>query len=60
MQDKNIEVENLQKEVNDLQNLVVFLLKNFLGDNIRSQLEETEKKSFDRILVKKWRYRNKL
>jgi hypothetical protein len=60
MQDKNIEVENLQKEVNDLQNLVVFLLNNFLGDNIRSQLEETEKKSFDRILVKKWRYRNKL
>jgi hypothetical protein len=54
--DYSSKITELEKEVNDLRNLLFFLLKKQSAPfGIRSELEDNEKTSFDRLLVKKWK-----
>ena len=47
---------SIEKQVEDLQNLVLFLLKKISdGEPVSSELSEEERKSFHRILVKNFK-----
>ena len=49
-------IKELSNEINDLNVLVMFLLKNnYSNYSIREALDNKEKLSFDRILIKNWK-----
>jgi hypothetical protein len=49
-------INELSDEINDLNTLIIFLLKNnYSNFSIRDQLDGNEKLSFDRILIKNWK-----
>jgi hypothetical protein len=49
-------INELSDEINDLNTLIIFLLKNNYSNlSIRDQLDGNEKLSFDRILIKNWK-----
>jgi hypothetical protein len=49
-------IQELVNDLNDLNNLIIFLFKKCYENNsIREQMNEKEKLSFDKILIKNWK-----